>query len=594
MVMLIFYLQLNNFPFLAPRSLGKITGKVSVIPLYPVGSVSKEAAMGSRSECIKEIAAKINDNPQLIQRLKSLDQACSKIEEYYHEYDYQDVPCNGFRSFVKIVESYLHQLLQFTEQAGLDKKTVTEYDTLSQLMCINAEAAAMIRKKGHDYPLQVTDDDCEIMEKFSVIEPKHMEPLYGSVGPFYVRSGFKAAMKKIVTVIGFFGADTLIKKLRFLLSPSYRISFLADISVNWDLKNASAVGFMDKFPLNLLMEWLNRPVGCSTKWFTVPRDFSDWQIRLPDLKAAAVIEMRKHEVHTRKPMNCLVFTPKAGTVKEKKSLLIHFPGGGFFISKAAPYIKLMSRVCRELGVTIVLPEYSLTPQHPYPAAIQDLLDLYCFLLSGDQKVYDMVGFQPEEIVISGDSAGGQLATALTITLNEIRRKGGAVRMPKALTIQYPGAIVGFVAYPGVILSGLDMCATVGQLRVATLLYAQTDPPIDPNDLDLHNKDKKYQFEVVKRHNDRLKDPLYNPIVYDHYEDMRDIPISIFACEMDSIMDHSIYIANKWRGPVTLDIGRGLPHGFTAAASAISVQEEVRLLIQRYASALTGAPSNPHG
>jgi acetyl esterase/lipase len=59
----------------------------------------------------------------------------------------------------------------------------------------------------------------------------------------------------------------------------------------------------------------------------------------------------------------------------------------------------------ETGLPVLAPEYRLAPEHPFPAAFEDILDAYRLLLAR--------GIRPDRIVIAGDSAGGHLATALT-------------------------------------------------------------------------------------------------------------------------------------------------------------------------------------
>ena len=58
-----------------------------------------------------------------------------------------------------------------------------------------------------------------------------------------------------------------------------------------------------------------------------------------------------------------------------------------------------------------MPNYRLAPEHPYPAALDDARSAYRYLL-------DTIGVTSSRIVLVGDSAGGGLALALTLSLRD--------------------------------------------------------------------------------------------------------------------------------------------------------------------------------
>jgi monoterpene epsilon-lactone hydrolase len=60
------------------------------------------------------------------------------------------------------------------------------------------------------------------------------------------------------------------------------------------------------------------------------------------------------------------------------------------------------------GATVLLPDYRLAPEHPFPAALDDAFRAYRWML--DQ------GTEPSELAVSGDSAGGGLAVSLMVKL----------------------------------------------------------------------------------------------------------------------------------------------------------------------------------
>jgi len=89
-------------------------------------------------------------------------------------------------------------------------------------------------------------------------------------------------------------------------------------------------------------------------------------------------------------------------------ILFYLHGGAYILGSRRTHRQLASHMAKEAGVTAVLPEYRLAPEHPYPAAIDDAVAVYRALLKE--------GYKPENIVISGDSAGGGLSVATLLAL----------------------------------------------------------------------------------------------------------------------------------------------------------------------------------
>ena len=89
-------------------------------------------------------------------------------------------------------------------------------------------------------------------------------------------------------------------------------------------------------------------------------------------------------------------------------ILFYLHGGAYVLGSRRTHRQLVSHMAKEAGVTAVLPEYRLAPEHPFPAAIDDAVAVYRALLES--------GLKPEDIVISGDSAGGGLSVATLLAL----------------------------------------------------------------------------------------------------------------------------------------------------------------------------------
>jgi len=125
----------------------------------------------------------------------------------------------------------------------------------------------------------------------------------------------------------------------------------------------------------------------------------------------------------------VVSAPGADT----RRTVVHFHGGGYCIGSALTPRSWAAHLSAQAGCRVVLPEYRLAPEHPHPAALDDARAVLA-ALSGEAE--------PGSIVVSGDSAGGGLALALTLS----RREEGQ-ELPAGCILLSPGWISAATAAP---------------------------------------------------------------------------------------------------------------------------------------------------
>eukprot|EP00978_Attheya_sp_CCMP212_P024578 scaffold77469_cov50-Attheya_sp.AAC.3 len=99
----------------------------------------------------------------------------------------------------------------------------------------------------------------------------------------------------------------------------------------------------------------------------------------------------------------------------KKDVIFHITGGGFFAHTIAGDLPYLIDWSGATNAVVICPEYALLPEHTFPVAINQLSDIYCSLVIGDAA--PLLGFQADRIVITGESAGGNLAAALCVKLS---------------------------------------------------------------------------------------------------------------------------------------------------------------------------------
>lgn len=95
---------------------------------------------------------------------------------------------------------------------------------------------------------------------------------------------------------------------------------------------------------------------------------------------------------------------------DENKAILYFHGGGFVMGNAKSHRGIVSGFVKRLGVKALVFDYSLAPENPAPAAVNDSAALYTWLLQQD--------FKPENLAFAGDSAGGGIALATLLKLKD--------------------------------------------------------------------------------------------------------------------------------------------------------------------------------
>ncbi|MEG1548154.1 MAG: alpha/beta hydrolase [Clostridia bacterium] len=137
-------------------------------------------------------------------------------------------------------------------------------------------------------------------------------------------------------------------------------------------------------------------------------------------------------------------TPK-GCVKPKEHVVLYLHGGAYTAGSLDYARGFGSVVASSTTLNVFCVAYRLAPEHMFPAALDDVLCAYDYLLAS--------GFKPEHIAFAGESAGGGLVYCLALKLKQLKRP-------------LPAALVGISPWTDLTLSGASYLNNV--LRDPTL------------------------------------------------------------------------------------------------------------------------------
>lgn len=216
----------------------------------------------------------------------------------------------------------------------------------------------------------------------------------------------------------------------------------------------------------------------------------------------------------------------AGVGNERVILYLH--GGAYNAGSTRSHRALAANIASAAHARALTIDYRLAPEHPYPAALVDAFSAYKWLLEK--------GIPSQQIVITGDSAGGGLAIALLVALRERRQP-----MPSAAVVLSPWTDLTDSGESWQENADVDYLIHGSQLREAARIYLKgTDP----------------------------QTPLASPI----HADLEGLPpLLIQVGSEEVLLSDSTRLAENARlsgVEVTLDVWDGMQHVWQFAASVV--------------------------
>jgi acetyl esterase/lipase len=215
-------------------------------------------------------------------------------------------------------------------------------------------------------------------------------------------------------------------------------------------------------------------------------------------------------------------------------VILYLHGGGYVMGSIDTHRELVARLSKAAQARALALDYRLAPENPFPAAVDDSIAAYRWLLAQ--------GFKPERIVIAGDSAGGGLTIATLIAVRDL----GA-----------PAPAAGVCISPWI-----DF-----EAKGESMTSRAAQDPLVSREMILHIA-KMYVGE-----NGNLREPLAAPINA-YFNDLP--PLFIQVGNAETLLDDSTRLADRAKQAgvdVTLQIWDEMPHVWHLAAPILAEGQE---------------------
>ncbi|TNF66993.1 MAG: alpha/beta hydrolase [Gammaproteobacteria bacterium] len=228
------------------------------------------------------------------------------------------------------------------------------------------------------------------------------------------------------------------------------------------------------------------------------------------------IETRFHQLDAR------LYTPQS----HNDNIILFIHGGGWSLGSIDTYQLICDYLADESKSQVLSIDYRLAPEHKFPAALEDAIDSYHWLVKNAVSL----NAKPDQIIVIGDSAGGNItATLAHLTKNELMK-------PKAQVLWYP-AVDADYNYP------------------SKKTYTDSIYMLDRNWLEW------FYSNYARSDADRYL-PNFSPIYFENFDHLP--PALIILPELDPLHDEGIAYAEKLKennNIVTVKTYKQMVHGF---------------------------------
>ena len=126
-------------------------------------------------------------------------------------------------------------------------------------------------------------------------------------------------------------------------------------------------------------------------------------------------------------LNCCSLKNKQN--QTRNSIIIHIHGGGFVAMSPSSHECYTRKWSKILEIPVFSIDYRLSPQFPFPNALDDVYQVYIWIIENAEEIFNI---KLNNIILVGDSAGGNLCLALTYIL--IMKE---IRLPNVIFLAYP-------------------------------------------------------------------------------------------------------------------------------------------------------------
>jgi acetyl esterase/lipase len=210
--------------------------------------------------------------------------------------------------------------------------------------------------------------------------------------------------------------------------------------------------------------------------------------------------------------------PKALVNDDNIDTCVYFHGGAFIMGGMNSHRHMAAYLAQRANIKMLMVDYRLAPEHPFPAATDDALAVYTELMAR--------GVCPQRLILAGDSAGGNLAL---VCLQQIR--DAKMALPRSFILFSPWLDMQFTSASFVENKAKDVLLNRTILSEAAAMYVAANPledtRISPLQGDVSNLPPCFliasSVEILRDDSRRLRDEIENSAGHVEYREWKAVP-----------------------------------------------------------------------
>ncbi|KAK7898469.1 hypothetical protein WMY93_019322 [Mugilogobius chulae] len=442
----------------------------------------------------------------------ALEPVVTSFTNVYHLYDFDEqTPGNGYRTLVKVLLSCLLHIIHKARYISANLRgaffradhNAAEMEAYLSALCQLRALLHLANRLLNDTPCGelCTLQDVELSRRFvQEYSSMHKACFYGRCLGFQFSPALRPFLQTVVISMVSYGetygkqqsgigkaALSLLTSGKYVMDPEMRGAEFERITQNLDLQfwksfwNLTETGLITGFSriasnpvqvnltLSLPPETLQMPLASDPTLSTnVSPPIAHWGPG-PVLMRLISFEIREGQdseellSFSRTDTRPISMSQLPWVQKQPLSpwLLIHFHGGGFVAQTSKSHENYLRNWSKELGVPVLSIDYSLSPEAPFPRALEECFYGYCWAL----KNCHLLGSTAERVCLAGDSAGGNLC--ITVSMKAM---SCGVRVPDGIMAAYPATLLTTDASPSRLLTAIDPLLPLGVLAKCLNAY----------------------------------------------------------------------------------------------------------------------------
>lgn len=441
--------------------------------------------------------------------LDGFEALCCDILLVAGDYDYGDVPANGYRSLIRIAHKCCLHVLALIRYISVNKDSylfrsyhwameLSSYTlALGQLKSVLCYAEKLIAfgRKGELFPTEEDLDTAAVSDIQMELDALDQKAFYGRCLAFQFCESMRRPLEIVHIAMASYGenygvsrsgiltfASSLLTSRRYVLNPELRAEKVTDVTQRADVSYCKSFWSINESEAMMFAVNLVLPVTVVNHVFELePLELqapssdgvTSVTINPPTVHIGKVpLQVRLISSHFRQGQNLLpgLSSSLGDPAKNNTSplppspyLIVQCHGGGFVSQSSKTHESYLRLWADRLAVPIFCIDYTLSPQAPFPRASEEVYYAYCWVM----KNLHMLGSTGKKICLIGDSAGGNLL--LSAMLRAVR---DGVRLPDCLMAVYTPVYIQYAPSPSRILSVLDPLLPIGILTRCLEAYAE--------------------------------------------------------------------------------------------------------------------------